>query len=603
MTPDPLLNSGQPWNPQTWNRYSYTLNNPLRYTDPLGLYVWGNCSGDADKCKAEQQRFRDSITKAQEALKGLDPNTGRTTSYSASVGVTPQVISGTLTWNANGTLQKNNVSDAYNPANTQNCAYQYDDFVRAASVNCLNGSTNVWNQNFTYGTDSFGNLTKTVPAGGTGASWAPGYNAANNQYTLTGTQYDSDGGLTNDSFHTYTWLPDGHVASVTTGTNIVSITYDAMGNKVEENHGGAVQEYVSEFGVSAQMTGQTENSTLIDLPGGVQALYSGGTLQRFRFPDWQGTIRAESSTARAFTESLAFAPFGERYAVKGTPFNADSFTGKPDQIVGDEYDFEARELHDGQGRWISPDPMRGTGNKYAYADNNPLSRVDLFGLIAALFLANQSDFLSNSDSEAIESDLLATEGDESHPQTHDQTPGDGCLNCEDKTDQSQTLAQNNEWSLSWQFNASASFLGQEVKGVYDTTLAPVVDAAAHPVQTVENAASNLVEGVKDVAKDPKGTLTGAAEGAKDLAVQFGSKVASGDPCAIGQAAGLVVDAYIAVRGVQGKEIKVNDNLRIAPTGNRTGGVGELPHYHQRIVGPDGKTVPGGGIGWHRPWEP
>ncbi len=47
-----------------------------------------------------------------------------------------------------------------------------------------------------------------------------------------------------------------------------------------------------------------------------------------------------------------------------------------------------------------------------------------------------------------------------------------------------------------------------MKGVYDTTLAPVVDAAAHPVQTVENAASNLVEGVKDVVKDPKGTLTG-----------------------------------------------------------------------------------------------
>src|SRR5438552_16390267 len=61
MTPDPLLNSGQPWNLQTWNRYSYTLNNPLRYTDPLGLYVWGNCSGDADKCIAEQPSVRDSL--------------------------------------------------------------------------------------------------------------------------------------------------------------------------------------------------------------------------------------------------------------------------------------------------------------------------------------------------------------------------------------------------------------------------------------------------------------------------------------------------------------------------------------------------------------
>jgi len=167
-----------------------------------------------------------------------------------------------------------------------------------------------------------------------------------------------------------------------------------------------------------------------------------------------------------------------------------------------------------------------------------------------------------------------------------------------------TQAQNNEWSLSWQVSASANFLGQELKGVYDTTLSPMVDAVEHPVQTVENAASNLVEGVKDVVKDPKGTLAGAAEGAKDIAVQFGSQVASGNPRAIGQAGGLVIDAYIAVRGVQGKEIKIGDDLRIAPTGNRTGHpTGRFPHYHRRIVGPDGKTVPGGSMKWHRPWEP
>jgi RHS repeat-associated protein len=73
MTPDPLLNSGQPWNPQSWNRYAYTENNPLRYTDPTGLYKFGDCSGTAEPCLAQEQRFRDSIAKAKEALKGLDP--------------------------------------------------------------------------------------------------------------------------------------------------------------------------------------------------------------------------------------------------------------------------------------------------------------------------------------------------------------------------------------------------------------------------------------------------------------------------------------------------------------------------------------------------
>ena len=43
--PDPLLNSGRPDNPQSWNRYSYGLNNPLRKIDPSGLYEWEQSVG------------------------------------------------------------------------------------------------------------------------------------------------------------------------------------------------------------------------------------------------------------------------------------------------------------------------------------------------------------------------------------------------------------------------------------------------------------------------------------------------------------------------------------------------------------------------------
>ena len=39
-SPDPLLGSANPLNSQSWNRYVYTLNSPLRYTDPFGLYEW-----------------------------------------------------------------------------------------------------------------------------------------------------------------------------------------------------------------------------------------------------------------------------------------------------------------------------------------------------------------------------------------------------------------------------------------------------------------------------------------------------------------------------------------------------------------------------------
>ena len=51
MTPDPLLNSGRPGSPQTWNRYSYALNNPLKITDPTGLYNVA-CGSDKQCIKA-----------------------------------------------------------------------------------------------------------------------------------------------------------------------------------------------------------------------------------------------------------------------------------------------------------------------------------------------------------------------------------------------------------------------------------------------------------------------------------------------------------------------------------------------------------------------
>jgi RHS repeat-associated protein len=69
MSPDPMLNSGRPDDPQTWNRYSYALNNPLTVTDPTGMYnLVNNCAADNKQCNSD---FNNSAKNLKNGLADL----------------------------------------------------------------------------------------------------------------------------------------------------------------------------------------------------------------------------------------------------------------------------------------------------------------------------------------------------------------------------------------------------------------------------------------------------------------------------------------------------------------------------------------------------
>lgn len=68
MTPDPLLNSGRPWEPQSWNRYAYARNNPLNIVDPTGLYDLANNCSDDKKCRHHADDLRKGLENLQKKV-------------------------------------------------------------------------------------------------------------------------------------------------------------------------------------------------------------------------------------------------------------------------------------------------------------------------------------------------------------------------------------------------------------------------------------------------------------------------------------------------------------------------------------------------------
>ena len=65
-SPDPLLSSGMVVDPQSWNRYSYVLNNPLMLIDPDGLYVF-----DSGVSEDQKKKFNAGLAQAKSNLEKI----------------------------------------------------------------------------------------------------------------------------------------------------------------------------------------------------------------------------------------------------------------------------------------------------------------------------------------------------------------------------------------------------------------------------------------------------------------------------------------------------------------------------------------------------
>ena len=242
-----------------------------------------------------------------------DPNTTRMTQYQFKVN--SQSNTGTLTWNANSTLQQLAITDAFNNANNQTCSYGYDDLIRLTSANCGAAAA----QSFAY--DAFGNINKS----GSPYTFQPTYSATTNRMTAVGTfvpTYDANGNVTADSLHTYTWDADGNSVTI----DGIGLTFDALDRAVEKNNGTYTEIAYSPTGAKlALMSGATLQKAFVALPGRAQAVYTAASgLSYYRHSDWIGSYRLSStSTATASTPGTGSATVsGSEQSIPGAPATA-----------------------------------------------------------------------------------------------------------------------------------------------------------------------------------------------------------------------------------------------------------------------------------------
>lgn len=304
-----------------------------------------------------------------------DPAMFRMTQYQFNIN--GQSDTGALTWNANGSLGKLAITDAFNSSDTQTCTYTHDDLARIASTNC--GSA--FSGTYTY--DAFGNLNKS----GT-YSFQPTYSSSTNQMSAIGSftpTYDSNGDVTNDNLNTYAWDVEGRPTTI----DGIGITYDALKRMVEQNNSGSYSQIVwSPTGTKiGYMSGQTFEQGNIPLPAGMVVAYNSSGILVYQHMDWLGSYRLASLPNRTVDSDLAYGPFGETYAQSGNRVDY-AFTGQQEDTVSSAYDFLYRE-YGMQGRWPSPDPAGiatahpsnpQSWDRYAYVLNNPLASIDATGL-------------------------------------------------------------------------------------------------------------------------------------------------------------------------------------------------------------------------------
>gem|GEM_PF-6524915 len=286
--------------------------------------------------------------------------------------------------NAVGVLDQDNANSSLG----HTTSYTYDDMMRLTSSVATGSSTH----SLTYSYDRYGNMTCVTnqQTDGPCPNWT--YNTSTNQLNLTGYTYDAAGNQTQDgpSQHTYQWDAESRLKSIDSGST-ATYTYNALGQRVEKNVGGAYTEYA--YGLSGEELGENDRSSwterIVPFEGRHLVHYQGSpNAAYFLHTDMLGTTSLATDYTGAVAQDEIYYPWGQEWAMSGT-YQEERFArlGHRDTTETSLDPTLFRMYASSEGRWFSTDPVRSCPlhpqgfNRYAYVTNSPANRVDPTGQV------------------------------------------------------------------------------------------------------------------------------------------------------------------------------------------------------------------------------
>jgi len=194
--------------------------------------------------------------------------------------------------------------------------------------------------------------------------------------------WDNNGNLLTKGSTNYTWDYDDRLVGISSPTVNASYVYDYLGNRVRKTADGSESIYLyNSEDIVKETKGVIDTNYLHGIGIDEPVMMDRGGAKNYYFRDGVGSIREMTDSGGIVQNSYEYGAWGQIRNQTQLLNNIYGYTGREFSEDGLHF-YRARYLELNIGKFISRDPLRTFRgeNRYIYVENNPIYRIDPFGM-------------------------------------------------------------------------------------------------------------------------------------------------------------------------------------------------------------------------------